>query len=194
MAGEVDWTGGDVRLTLHTSSYTVDADADATVADLTGELTAGDGYTTGGEALSGRSATYSAADSWGDQWAATTAYDAGDVVRPTAGNGFLYRAVSGGTSGAGEPTWPTSVGETVTDEGVTWECVGGGVVVLDASTTEWNPAEFTGVRVLVLSDRTEGAAADQPLIAHHTLGQDADADGLFRVLWDGQGILHIYTP
>lgn len=60
-------------------------------------------------------------------WAASTAYSVGDSRRPTTENGFRYRVKSiagGGTSGASEPTFPTSgIGSTVVDNEVTWELV-----------------------------------------------------------------------
>ena len=56
-------------------------------------------------------------------WAASTAYNAGDFRRPTTPNGYRYEVVTAGTSGASEPAWPTTVGATVTDGGVTWKCV-----------------------------------------------------------------------
>lgn len=57
-----------------------------------------------------------------DQWAADTAYSAGDTVKPTSENGYIYKATVGGTSDSSEPTFPTTIGDTVVDNGVTWEC------------------------------------------------------------------------
>ena len=65
-------------------------------------------------------------------WAATTAatavsdFDAGtgSVVADTAGgNDLQFKCTTGGTTGASEPTWPTSVGGTVVDGTVTWEAI-----------------------------------------------------------------------
>jgi len=52
-------------------------------------------------------------------WQANTAY-ALAVVKPTSPNGFYYIATNAGTSGATEPTWPTSSGLTVVDGTITW--------------------------------------------------------------------------
>jgi hypothetical protein len=52
-------------------------------------------------------------------WAASTAYTAGANVMPTTKNGFYYTATAG-TSGATQPTWPTTDLATVVDGGVTW--------------------------------------------------------------------------
>ena len=56
-------------------------------------------------------------------WQASTAYIVADTARTTAKNGYRYKvqAISGGgSSGASEPSWPTTVGNTVVDNEVTW--------------------------------------------------------------------------
>jgi hypothetical protein len=54
-------------------------------------------------------------------WQATTAYTLGQVRRRVTGSGLLvFRVTTAGTSGASEPTWPTTVGGTVVDGTVTW--------------------------------------------------------------------------
>lgn len=75
-----------------------------------------------------------------DEWAASTAYSQGDLVRPTGvsnpSSHFVYRCTVAGTSGGTEPTWyETSSdsgnswseiadeGDTVSDNTVTWEVV-----------------------------------------------------------------------
>lgn len=63
-----------------------------------------------------------------DAWAADTEYATSEVkdqkaktiVKPTVQNGFWYEATTGGTSDTTEPTWPTVVGDTVSDGTVTW--------------------------------------------------------------------------
>lgn len=55
-------------------------------------------------------------------WQAAHAYTSGAIIEPVSRNGYLYRATVAGTSGASAPSFPTSVGGTVTDSGVTWEC------------------------------------------------------------------------
>lgn len=62
------------------------------------------------------------------EWAASTAYTAikegdrkvGDRVKPTSPNGRWYACTTAGTSGASEPSWPTTIGATVSDGTVTW--------------------------------------------------------------------------
>jgi hypothetical protein len=57
-------------------------------------------------------------------WVAATAYVAGNVRKPTSTklNGFCYMCDTAGTTAATEPTWPTTLGGTVTDGSVVWRC------------------------------------------------------------------------
>lgn len=67
------------------------------------------------------------------QWAAGATYAIGAYVYPlTKNTGYLYRAsaITTGVSDAAEPTfsgaatdWPTTIGSTLVDNGVTWTCV-----------------------------------------------------------------------
>lgn len=57
------------------------------------------------------------------EWTATQAKSLGDAVRPTTRNGFVYENTSGsGTTSGSEPTWPTTPGNTVVDNDITWTC------------------------------------------------------------------------
>ncbi len=63
------------------------------------------------------------------QWQANHAYSLGAravctvAYATTAARAFVYECTSPGTSHATtEPTWPTTVGNTVVDNGVTWTC------------------------------------------------------------------------
>lgn len=61
-------------------------------------------------------------------WAGTTVYAQGDKVLRSTGvgsestAGLYFVATTGGTSGASEPTWDTTVGNTTADGTVTWTC------------------------------------------------------------------------
>ena len=58
-------------------------------------------------------------------WATGGVYVVGDQVVPLAvPNGLYFKCTVAGTAGGSEPTWPTTVGTTVTDGGVTWTCWG----------------------------------------------------------------------
>lgn len=59
-------------------------------------------------------------------WTAATAKKVGALAKPTVANGKSYRLtapVGGGTTGGVEPVWPTTIGATVADNGMTWTCV-----------------------------------------------------------------------
>lgn len=111
--------------------------------------------------VAGGSTTYS-------DWVLSTAYTIADRVVPTTANGFFYEATTTGSSNSTEPTWPTTLGDTVVDSGVTWECKGyytnyptsivdgiafldQYVFVLDDKGTVWNS---------VVSDPTSWEATD----------------------------------
>ena len=56
-------------------------------------------------------------------WVHESAYVRGTYCRPTSRHGFCYIAGIGGVSATTEPTWPTTLGSTVVDGTVTWQCV-----------------------------------------------------------------------
>ncbi len=191
---EIDFDTDNIVATLHSASYTPNLDTDAYVSDLTNEVPNGSGYTTGGQSVTSASRTLVAANSWSVQWAATTAYVVDNIVRPTSGNGFVYRCAVAGTSGGSQPTWPTTIGTTVTDGGVTWECVGKRVLVLTATFPSWTGATFSA-RYLVLSDRTPGSAAAQPLIGLFDAGSNvAVTSSTWQYTPNSQGALILTLP
>ena len=55
-------------------------------------------------------------------WTTVTAISLATRRRPTVANGYIYTATVAGTTGVPEPTWPTTVGNTVVDGTVTWTC------------------------------------------------------------------------
>jgi hypothetical protein len=180
---EVDWDSDALVWTQHTATYTPNQDTHEFVSDLTNELTTGGGYTAGtagggGLAIASPTRTFTAANSWGVSRANSTAYAVGDVVRPATGNGFLYMAAVAGTSGGSIPTYPTVVGTTVADGGVTWECIGSGINVYGCSDPTWTAPYTAGpARYAVLSDRTSGSNATNPLIGYVDYGSDKTGGG-----------------
>ena len=174
---EIDFDDN-MTVTLHTSTYTPSRTADDYVNDLTNELATSGGYTSGGIAAGVVSRTLTVANSWATQRANTTAYAVGDVVRPATGNGFLDRCVVAGTTAGSPPTFSTVLGQVTTDNTVTWETYGIAIIVLtSANAITWASATFTGVRYAVLSDRTAGTAATQPLILIHDYVTDQAGGG-----------------
>lgn len=60
--GEIAYLGDSIKCALLSSGYTFDQDAHETFADVSGFEVSGSGYTARGAALTGRTATYTAAD------------------------------------------------------------------------------------------------------------------------------------
>lgn len=56
-----------------------------------------------------------------EDWATGIVTAAGTWVTPTTANNYIYRANNAGTTGGGEPVWPTEDLETVNDNGIIWE-------------------------------------------------------------------------
>lgn len=162
-------------LTAHTNSYSLDLLTHEFVSDLTNEVATGNGYTSGGIALTGKSIGSVAASALTAR-ANSTAYVLGDARRPSTANGWAYVAVVAGTSAGSAPTWPTVQGTTVADGGVTWLNVGPGLVRFTASDIN-QPGSGYALRYFVLSNRTPGTAATQPLLAILDLGETKNLGG-----------------
>lgn len=159
---QTDYLTNTMKVALLSSAHTLSLGTHETYADLTNELSGG-GYTAGGITLAAKTVTVTAANSWATTWAATTVYKAGDVVRPTSGNGSLYRAAVGGTSGGSQPTFPTTTYLSVTDGGVTWVNMGRSITVFDADDPTYGP-NFTGVARTAHVYRDSGTASLSPLL------------------------------
>lgn len=189
---EADLDSDSLKATLHSATYTPALGTDRYVSALSNELSTASGYTSGGATVTG-SFALTAANSWATTWAASTAVTIGSVRRPTSGNGFVYRAVVAGTTSASQPTWPTVVGTTVSDGGVTWLCIGSFLVVLDLTdATLWSSFSASGWRYLVISDRTPGTSATQPLICVFDFGSNqTGGGGNFDLSTPVEGILTI---
>lgn len=198
---QIDFDSDALVWTLHTSTYAPNQDTHAFVSDLTNELGAGSGYTAGtasggGLAIASPTVTYTAANSWGTARANSTAYAVDDVVRPSTGNGFLYRCSVAGTSAASPPTFSTVLGASTTDGGVTWETVGSGVIVLGCTDPAWTSFSAGPSRYAVLSDRTSGSNATNPLLGYVDFVTDkTGGGGTFTIqLHTALRALHIFLP
>lgn len=190
ITGNIDIDTDTIKCALTTSSYTPNLDTHDRFDDVTNEVT-GTGYTAGGATLGSVTVTGTVANSWGTSWATGTAYSVGKIVRPTTGNGYVYRCSVAGTSHAStEPTWPTVFGQTVTDNGITWTCFGRAVVTFDAADTSWTTATITARYAVVY--KSTGTASTSRLIFLLDFGSNQSSTaGTFQITWDTQGIFHI---
>lgn len=188
---EIDYDTDVIKCMLTSSAYSPNADTHDYLDDVTNEVS-GTGYTPGGATLASKTAAYTAANSWGTQWAASTAFAAGDIVRPTTGNGFVYRAQVSGTTAGLQPTWPTTIGDEVTDSGVTWTCIGRGVFAIDCADVSWPSATISGIRYAVFYDDTPSTNATKPLICFVDFASDQQVtNGTFTVQIGSQGLILI---
>jgi hypothetical protein len=90
-------------------------------------------------------------------WALLTAFNSGDLAVPLTDNGRAYRCIATGTTGATEPTWPTTQGGMVSDGSVTWQ----EATILDLNLLQSVPA---GPGLGILGDPDFGPLVDNPTI------------------------------
>lgn len=81
-------------------------------------------------------------------WQASTSYTIGDLVERTSGDGYVRALLSvggvgTGLSGGSEPTWPTTLGSTVVDGDITWECAAIGT---SETATAWAATTAYGIQ------------------------------------------------
>lgn len=132
--------------------------------------------TAGGNTLSGVGVAETTANSWGVAWAATTAYAVGQVVRPSATNGYIYRCAVAGTTGSTPPTWPTVFGQDVTDGSVTWVNCGSSITVFTALAQTFTAASGTlSPTCAVIYDAQSGTPSTEPLVTLSTFASTPTA-------------------
>lgn len=58
-------------------------------------------------------------------WLASNPYTVGQIARATTvqASGLVFRCTIAGTSAATQPAWPTDIGSTIADGGVTWAAI-----------------------------------------------------------------------
>ena len=144
-----------LNMALLTAGYTPDLVGHVHYSDVSASETAGSGYTTGGAALVSPSLILTPANSWTHLWGSALTVAYGQIIRPTSGNGHLYRAVVAGTTGGSSPAFPTVEGETVSDSGVVWACVGDAALVFSTGAPLWPGATFS-TAFGVIYDTTTG--------------------------------------
>jgi hypothetical protein len=169
VGGLINFGTDTIKAMITTSTYTPDPLTHQFKSSVTNEVT-GTGYTARGATLASKTSTLTVANSWATSRANSTAYALRAIVRPASANGYLYEAVVAGTSGGTVPTWPTVVGATVTDGGVTWVNRGRAVLVLDFADPSWASSTITGRTVVVYKDT--GTDGTSPLIGFDTNASD----------------------
>lgn len=185
--GTIDVDSDTLKLALVTASY-VYSGAHVFFSDITNEIT-GTGYTAGGTTISGVTLTTTLADAWATPWTAATVYTAGQVIRPSSANGYLYQCVVGGTSHATiEPTWSTTRGINNTDGTVTWLNIGRSVTVFDCANASWSNATISASGAILYEDT--GVASTSGLILYNDFGEVKNSsDATFTVTIPTMGLL-----
>tara|TARA_A100001201_G_scaffold2602_3_gene6657 strand:+ start:972 stop:1865 length:894 start_codon:yes stop_codon:yes gene_type:complete len=110
-------------------------------------------------------------------WAASTAFSVGDVRRATASqnSGLVFECTTAGTSGSSEPSWPTDIGSTITDNTVVWTAISS--IYADLSTLAPNAI----IELFELHyDNTLHGSTD--ILRWHA-GSNADVTG--NITWNG---------
>jgi hypothetical protein len=147
-----------LKLALMATAYTPAADLTgvAVYSDISASEASGSGYTAGGITVPSPAMTTTYANSYGRLWAVTTAYVAGDVVRPTTGNTHLYMATNSGTSAGTEPTWNTTPGKdnAATDNGIVWTEIGTSITKFSSSNVVSASMTLTGIQYGWIYDNT----------------------------------------
>jgi hypothetical protein len=103
------------------------------------------------------------------------------LVQPDAlPNGLAYQCTTAGVTGSTEPTWPTIVGQTVTDGTIVWTCLS--VLAPNPGETDLSPGDVVVVQgensflsevVTILA--TYGTGADRQIYAPFQYPHDAGA-------------------
>lgn len=183
MAAGLDWLSHDVRVMLLAAAHTPALDTHDFLDDVVANEVTGTGYTAAGQALGTKASTVTAANAFSTVWAATTAYIKDYVVRPTAGNGFLYVVQQAGTSAGSQPTWPTTLGGTVTDGTVVWVCAGRSITQFSAADLAWATSTISA-RYAVVYNRNPATNATRPLVILIDFeGTQSTAGTTFQVNW-----------
>ena len=166
----INWPSDTIKMSLHTAAPTTTVTG-VHYSDLTNEVANGNGYSTGGVTLGTKTHVVTVANSWSQQWS-NKAWTYGDIVRPTAGDLYLFMCSTAGTGNATQPTWPTVVGQTVTEAsgGVVWTNIGESVTIWSSAAASWAAATFSA-SYGVIYDAQSGTGSTEPLIALLSFGQ-----------------------
>ena len=110
-------------------------------------------------------------------WAASTAFSVGDIRRATTdqASGLFFRCTTAGTSDSSEPSWPTDIGSTITDNTCVWTAIASAYEEL----AKLNPSAIIELFELHLDNTLHGST---DILRWHA-GVNADVTG--NITWDG---------
>jgi hypothetical protein len=199
--GTIDLDNDSLKIAMIDNTYDAKANVDTLILwdpdglgnnDPKASEVSGTGYTAGGNTVSG--VTVSLVDDGSTTaWASSTSYDVGDIVRPAAANGYVYRCISAGVSAGSAPSWPTTKGQDVTDNTVTWENLGTSFVKFDFTDPSWTPnTTITARTAIVYVDAVAGTS--DYVVAYIDFGQDeSSTNGDFDIIVPADGLAQIAT-
>jgi len=96
--------------------------------------------------------------------ATSTAYALGAKVKPAATPLYIYQCTTAGTSAGSAPTWPTTVGATVTDGTVVWTNIG---IITPVENTDYT-VDLTMGRIYILPTARISATYPVACLAAYT--------------------------
>ncbi len=108
-------------------------------------------------------------------------------MRPTTGNGYLYRCIVAGTSGGTEPTWSTTMGDNVADNTAEWEVWGVGILQVDCADPAWTGLDVGTPSHMVVYKST-GTSSTSPLICFMVISTPSNG-GNYTVNINALGLL-----
>ena len=111
-------------------------------------------------------------------WAASTAFSVGDIRRATTdqASGLFFRCTTAGTSASSEPSWPTDIGSTITDNTCVWTAIASVYEEL----SKLNPSAIIELFELHLDNTLHGSTD----VYRFHAGANADVDG--NVVFNGK--------
>ncbi len=110
-------------------------------------------------------------------WAASTAFSVGDIRRATTdqASGLFFRCTTAGTSDSAEPSWPTDIGSTITDNTCVWTAIASAYEEL----AKLNPSAIIELFEVHLDNTLHGSTD----VYRFHAGANADVDG--NVVFNG---------
>ena len=110
-------------------------------------------------------------------WAASTAFSVGDIRRATTeqASGMFFRCTTAGTSASSEPSWPTDIGSTITDNTCVWTAIASAYEEL----SKLSPSQIIELFEVHLDNTLHGSTD----VYRFHAGANADIDG--NVVFNG---------